>query len=69
MKRIARLEAGNWVNPREWSRYRSQRSEPIALKAGRAYYIEALQEQLLQDDHIAGLGRAVAQSVIKRGNT
>ena len=44
-RRIAFVPRYGWVNPHEWSRYPSQQSELIPLKAGEAYYIEALQEQ------------------------
>lgn len=66
IKRIAFIERGNWVHSREWSRYPSQRSEAVPLVAGRSYYIEAVQEQLLQDDNIAVAwrGPSIPQSVI-----
>jgi signal transduction histidine kinase len=66
VKRIAFIERGNWVHSREWSRYPSQRSEPVPLVAGRFYYIEAVQEQLLEDDNIAVAwrGPSIPQSVI-----
>ena len=52
-KRIAFIARYNWVSPREWSHYPSQRSETILLRAGQSYYIEALQEQTSGDDHLA----------------
>lgn len=52
-KRIAFVARYNWVGPREWSHYPSQRSETILLKAGQSYYIEAWQEQTSGDDHLA----------------
>jgi signal transduction histidine kinase len=52
-KQIAFIKAGNWVNAREWSRYPSQRSNPIALQAGQSYYIEALHEQVLLNEHLS----------------
>lgn len=64
-RKIAGVDTGFWVNPHEWSRYPSQRSEPIFLRADRAYYIEALQEQLTVDDHLSvawqvpGMARAI----------
>lgn len=53
VKRIAFLRSGEWVNSREWTRYPSQCSEPIVLEGGRAYYLEAFQEQLTLDDNLA----------------
>ena len=52
-RKIAGVDTGFWVNPNEWSRYPSQRSEPIFLRADRAYYIEAFAEQLTVDDHLS----------------
>lgn len=65
VKRIALLKSGEWVNQREWSRYPWQQSEPIVLKGGSVYYIEAFEEQLTLDDNLAvawegpGLQRSV----------
>jgi signal transduction histidine kinase len=65
VRRICYVQEGFWTNPREWTRLSSQQSEPIQLRADRTYYIEALQEQLLLDDHLAvawqgpGMERAV----------
>jgi len=53
VRMIASVGAGNWVNPHEWSRYPSQRSDPIHLEAGRAYYVEAFTEQVELDEHLA----------------
>jgi signal transduction histidine kinase len=66
-RRIAFIPRFGWVAPREWSRYASQRSESILLKAGEAYYIEALQEQTTQAEHlaVAWQGPAANQSVIQ----
>ena len=66
VKRIALLKSGEWVNQREWARYPWQRSEPISLKAGSVYYIEAFEEQLTLDDNlsVAWEGPGLPQSVI-----
>jgi len=39
-RKIAWIPRYGWVSPHEWSRFPSQRSEPILLKAGETYYIE-----------------------------
>lgn len=49
--RIANLTRA--TNPREWNKFPSQQSEPIALVAGQRYYIEALHKQGIGGDHIA----------------
>lgn len=66
VKRIALLKSGEWVNQREWTRYPWQRSEPISLKGGSVYYIEAFEEQLTLDDNlsVAWEGPGLPQSVI-----
>jgi signal transduction histidine kinase len=66
VKRIALIERSSWVKPREWARYRSQHSDLIPLEGGHAYYIEAVQEQLLEDDNLAVAweGPTLSQSVI-----
>jgi signal transduction histidine kinase len=53
VRRIAFVRQGDWVNSREWSRYPSQRSEPILLQEHQAYYIEAFQEQLTLNENLA----------------
>ena len=52
-RKIATVPRFDYVNPREWSRYPSQRSEPIQLTAGETYYIEALQEQTEGGDNLS----------------
>ena len=52
-RRIAFIKTGDFVNSREWSRYPSQGSEPINLRAGQIYYIEAVSEQLLLYENLA----------------
>ena len=65
-RRIALIPRYGWVAPHEWSRYASQRSEPIPLKAGETYYIEALHEQTTGGDHlsVAWQGPAQGQTII-----
>ena len=66
VKRIAFIKPGDWVNPREWSRYPSQRSETINLSADQTYFIEAVQEQLLLNENLAVAWQppSLSQSVI-----
>ena len=42
-----------WTNPREWTKFTSQKSNPITLEEGRNYYIEALQKEGGGGDHLA----------------
>lgn len=64
-RRIASVPRFAWVEHREWSRFPSQQSEPVLLKAGESYYIEALHEQTTGADHLSvawqgpGLDRTV----------
>ncbi len=66
VRRIAFLSEGLWVNPREWSRYASQKSESVFLRSDRTYYIEAFQEQIDQNDHlaVAWQGPGISRQVI-----
>lgn len=52
-RRVATVPTGQWTDRREWTRYPSQRSETVFLRAGEPYFIEALQEQLLSACHLA----------------
>lgn len=52
-RKIASIPRFGYVEPREWSRFPSQRSEPILLKGGETYYIEALQEQTTGGDNLS----------------
>ncbi len=65
-RKIAFIARFGWVAPREWSRFPSQRSEPVRLQAGKSYYIEALHEQTTVGDHlaVAWQGPGLEQSVI-----
>ena len=66
VRKIASVQSGLWVNPREWTRYLSQRSEPVRLKAGVRYYFEAFSEQQELAEHlaVAWQGPSIRQSVI-----
>ena len=65
-RKIASLPRYSYVEPREWSKFASQRSESIWLNAGQRYYIEALQEETSGGDNlaVAWQGPNIAQSVI-----
>jgi signal transduction histidine kinase len=69
-RKIASIQRFNWVAPREWSRYPSQRSEPVTLNAGENYYIEAISEQTSGGENlaVAWQGPGLNQSVIASGN-
>jgi len=49
--RIVRMN--RWTPSRVWEKYPEQKSEPIQLKAGQRYYIEALQIEGRVDDCLA----------------
>ena len=63
-RRIAFMSG--WTDRHDWSRFPSQRSEALFLKAGESYYIEALQEQESAESHLAVAweGPTLKQSVI-----
>lgn len=42
-----------WTNPREWTKYASQRSAAINLQVGRLYYLEARMKEGSGGDHLA----------------
>lgn len=66
IRRIGVVPTYLFVEPREWTRFPSQHSEPVELKAGEMYYIEALQEQTAGLDNlsVAWQGPTIDQSVI-----
>lgn len=41
-----------WTNRKEWTKYSTQQSAPVALVAGQRYYIEALHKEAIQGDHV-----------------
>lgn len=43
----------DWTGPREYGKHASQQSKPVELKAGRRYYIEALQKEGGGGDHLS----------------
>ncbi len=65
-RKIAFVPRFDWVAPRDWSQFPSQRSEPIHLEAGKTYYIEALQEQTTGGENlsVAWQGPGMNRSVI-----
>jgi signal transduction histidine kinase len=52
-RKIASVPRLFWVDSHQWTKFPSQRSELIRLNAGETYYIEALQEQTREDEHLA----------------
>jgi signal transduction histidine kinase len=66
VRKVASVQSGLWANPREWTRYLSQRSEPVQLKAGVSYYLEVFSEQQEQAEHlaVAWQGPGLKQSII-----
>ena len=42
-----------WTSPREYTKFPVQQSQPIELKAGRRYYVEALQKPGGGGDHLS----------------
>lgn len=63
-KRIASVPS--WTDPGDWSRFRSQHSDPITLQKGRRYYIEALHDQSGGTDFldVAWESRSIARTRI-----
>jgi hypothetical protein len=49
--RIARVSG--LTNPRQWTKYPTQKSSPISLRAGQKYYIEVLHKEGTSNDNIA----------------
>jgi signal transduction histidine kinase len=66
-RKIAYIQRFGYVDPHEWSKFASQRSELIELKAGETYYIEALQEQTTGGENlsVAWQGPDLPQAVIE----
>jgi signal transduction histidine kinase len=64
-RKICFIPRFGWTSPREWSKFASQRSGPVPLKAGETYFIEALSEQTTIGENLAvawqgpGLDQAV----------
>jgi len=51
--RIKIASVSNSVSPQNWDSQASQKSAPIALEAGRRYYVEALHKEGIGGDHLA----------------
>jgi hypothetical protein len=43
----------SWTNYREWNKFSSQQSVPIALQSGKKYYIEVLHKEASGGDHVS----------------
>jgi len=56
---------GEWTQPREWTRFETQQSDPVFLRAGQSYYIEALMKEGQQGDHFA-VGWLLPNGVLQR---
>ena len=56
----------DWTNSREWTKFTSQQSSPVALTAGQKYYIEVLHKENGGGDNIAVAwsGPGISQEVI-----
>lgn len=65
-RKIASIQRYQWTLPRQWTKFPSQQSEPILLKGGESYYIEALSEQATVNENlaVAWQGPSLDQSVI-----
>ncbi len=68
-RRIAQVRSGRLIStqPREWTKYPSQRSEAIVLQAGECYYLETVHEQGTGADNlaVAWQGPGLSQRVIE----
>jgi uncharacterized repeat protein (TIGR02543 family) len=55
-----------WTDPKQWTKFPTQKSATINLTAGRKYYIEVLHKEATGGDHFAvsWQGPGIAQSVI-----
>ena len=66
-QKIAANQIGNAAGRQDWDRYASQRSQPVMLKAGETYYVEALHVQALTRDSLSvgWSGPGIERSVIE----
>ena len=46
-------QVDTWTNPREWTKFASQKSDPKSLVAGQSYFLEALQYQVGGGSHLS----------------
>jgi hypothetical protein len=53
LARIAGIDVNGYTRSQQWTKFASQRSKPILLQAGRAYYIEATQVEGAGGDHLS----------------
>jgi serine/threonine protein kinase len=51
--KVLLASAPEWVSHHEWEKYPTQKSRPVSLRAGRRYYIEALEKQGGGGSHMA----------------
>ena len=64
--RIANVgESGDWPEPREWTKYASQQSQPLWLNLGEAYYIEARSQAGTGSNHLAIAWECATQGIIQ----
>jgi hypothetical protein len=42
-----------WTDYVEWTKFPTQKSEPVSLVAGKRYYVEALLKEDIAEDHLA----------------
>ena len=54
-----------WTNPREWGKYKEQKSATISLVGGNKYYIEALMKEAGGGDNLAVAWQVPNSSVIQ----
>jgi signal transduction histidine kinase len=68
-RKIASVQPNRWTELHEWNRFPSQGSEPMLLKAGEKYYIEAVHEQGLLWNHleVAWQGPGMGRTIIEGG--
>jgi hypothetical protein len=53
-RRIAHVTGSPaWTDYVEWTKFATQKSEPISLVAGQRYYVEALLKEDIAEDHLA----------------
>ncbi len=66
-RKIASVQPNKWTELHEWTRYPSQVSEPVFLKAGEKYYLEAVHEQGLLWNHleVAWQGPGMVRTIIE----
>ena len=65
-RKIASVPRFGWAAEHEWTRFPAQRSDAIQLRAGEAYYLEAVGEQTTVGEHlaVAWQGPGLEQAII-----